>query len=129
MVKIVVVDDYKVIRQMICEYIQFIKSDWKIVGQANNGAEAIEVIKENKPDVVIMDVHMPIMDGIEATRIITAEKNCPIVINYTGMADDILKNKALEAGALAYFRKPFELREIIKTIEQIMEITCEQNLA
>ena len=107
MIKILIVEDSLVMQQLL---IHAISSDpiFKIIGIANNGEEAIEAIKESKPDIIAMDWQMPKLDGYETTRIIMETNQIPIVI-VTGsinINDVAFSFSMMDAGALAVVKKP-----------------------
>jgi len=131
-VRVLVVDDSPVARESLT-YI--IESDpaMEVVGTASNGVEAVEAVGRLKPDVVLMDVNMPKMDGIEATRRIMEVSPTPIVIqSATWSPEELAKTfHTFEAGALAILEKPpgvdhpdFELhsKEIIRTTKLMSEV-------
>ncbi len=79
---------------------------FEICGEAKNGVEAVELAAELRPDVAILDVKMPVMDGIEAARRILAERPTPIVI-LSAFGEDELVRRAIEVGVFGYLTKPF----------------------
>ncbi|OGK01768.1 MAG: chemotaxis response regulator protein-glutamate methylesterase [Candidatus Raymondbacteria bacterium RifOxyB12_full_50_8] len=112
----------------------------QVVGTANNGMEALEILKMHKPDVITMDIHMPMMDGFEATRRIMETIPTPIVIVSGSIGASELPStfRAIEAGALALVRRPagidhsaFEAasRELIQTVKLMSEIKVVRRLA
>ena len=105
--KILIVDDSPTVREYL-SYIINRDENLKVVGMAGDGAEAIKLVKMNDPDVVIMDIQMPKMDGYEATRKIMQEHPVPIVIVSAGLDTKDVTNsfRAMEAGAVAALKKP-----------------------
>ena len=106
-VRVLVVEDSPVVQAVL---VQLLKSDaqFEVIGTANNGEEAVAFVGRNKPDVILMDVHMPKMNGIEATRRIMETHPVPIVVasSATLAADEVpLAFRAMEAGALAFVDK------------------------
>ena len=85
--------------------IQLEHLDCEIAGEAEDGREAVERARELRPEIVIMDFHMPVVDGLEATRRICAEPDAPTVIAYTSLADDEAWDAFRAAGAVACFSK------------------------
>ena len=107
MIKVLIVDDSRV----ISEYLEYIlNSDPKIqvIGNVSNGKQAIDFIKDNKPDLITMDIDMPIMDGLEATRIIMSTTPVPIIVITASRNTREMKitMEALAAGALSVIEKP-----------------------
>ena len=106
-IKVLIVDDSAVSRELLSRLLAS-DPDIEIIGCAHNGAEAIAALREKKPDVVTMDIHMPGMDGFEATRLIMETQPLPIVIVSASFdPEDVAKTfRALEAGAVAAVEKP-----------------------
>jgi DNA-binding NarL/FixJ family response regulator len=115
MVKIIVADDHAVMRQGLCRMLQEEES-FRIVGQAENGRVAVQLAIELHPDVVIMDVAMPDMNGIEATRQI--RKDCPDtkVVALSVHSNKRLVVGILQAGASGYLLKTSEFDEVMKAV-------------
>ncbi len=89
------------------------------VFEAANGREGIDLAIEKKPDLILMDIQMPVMDGMEATRLIKANpatRHIPIVA-LTGYAMDGDKQRMLEAGCDGYLSKPFRIKELLQAID------------
>jgi len=114
MVKVMVVDDEIAMREIL----KIMLKDFKII-EASNGREAIELYKKEKPDLVLMDVMMPIMNGIEATAEIKKIDPNAKIIAITAYASS-KGEKVLEAGASYILKKPFTRRDVIKMIEKIV---------
>jgi two-component system, response regulator PdtaR len=87
-----------------------------VVAEAENGALAVEAARANKPDVIIMDIRMPEMDGIEAARRIVSEHPCALLF-LTAYSEDALVEQAGEAGAIAYLMKPFRKEDLAPALE------------
>ncbi|MDA3851393.1 MAG: response regulator, partial [Spirochaetaceae bacterium] len=102
--KILIVDDSMLVRSMLISLLESI-GGYEIIGQASNGKAAIEDVKRLKPDLLIMDINMPIMDGITATGIIMKETPLPIII-FTSEDIASVGFNALNHGALEVIPKP-----------------------
>ena len=104
MIQVVIADDHGVIRDGLGRLIDAI-ADIELVGTAADGQEAVELANEVKPDVVLMDLQMPLVDGIEATRLIRSERPETAVLVLTSFSDRPRILGALEAGACGYLLK------------------------
>jgi response regulator NasT len=89
---------------------------FEVVGEAADGEKAVALVEELKPDLVVMDVKMPLLDGISAAEIINRKKLAPVVL-LTAFSQRELVERAAEAGALAYVVKPFTPSDLIPAIE------------
>ena len=107
MIRVLIVDDSAVSRDLLSRIIES-DPDLEVAGVAKDGAEALEAVAAEKPDIVLMDVNMPVMDGLEATRRIMETNPVPVVIQSATYIPEELKKTfhALEAGALAVLEKP-----------------------
>lgn len=117
-IRILVVDDHRIVHKALSEMIRFI-DDFELVGQGNNGQEAIELCRVHRPDVVLMDVVMPHMDGIEATRKILEEMPNTCVLALSSFQNDDSVRTMLTVGASGYVMKNTsidELESIIRTV-------------
>lgn len=112
--RVVVAEDESLIRMDIVDTLQ--DAGFDVVGQAGDGAKAVELARELKPDLVVLDVKMPEMDGITAAQHITADGIAPVVL-LTAFSQKELVERAAEAGAMAYVVKPFTPAELIPAIE------------
>jgi len=112
--RVVIAEDEALIRLDLVEMLT--DAGYEIVGQAGDGQKAIELAEEHKPDLVIMDVKMPILDGISAAEKIASARISPVVI-LTAFSQKDLVEKARDAGAMAYLTKPFSIEDLIPTIE------------
>ena len=112
--RVVVAEDESIIRIDLVEILQ--DEGYEVVGSTGRGDEAVELVREHRPDVVILDIQMPGLDGLDAARQITAERIAAVLI-LTAYSQRDLVVRASEAGALAYLVKPFEQRELVPAIE------------
>ena len=103
-IKILLVDDHTVVRSGLSKFIM-VNKDLKLVGEASDGHEAVQMVSLHKPDVVLMDLMMPGMDGIAATREINQKYPKVKVIALTSFAEQNMVQGALQAGAIGYLQK------------------------
>src|SRR3954470_9238390 len=116
---VLLVDDYPDAREMYAEYLEF--SGYEIV-QAGNGVEAIERALDSRPDVILMDLSLPVMDGWEATRRLKADeatKNIP-VLAVTGHALSGVSNDAKKAGCDGFITKPCLPEDLVTEIRKVL---------
>ncbi|MGA9287746.1 MAG: response regulator transcription factor [Anaerobacillus sp.] len=125
-----IVDDHDMVRKGLKAYL-LTEPDFTITGEASNGKEAITLASEVKPDVILMDLIMPEMTGIEATREIMAILPHTKIIIITSFYDDEQVFPAIEAGAFSYLLKTASADEIISTIRKAVldESVIEQKVA
>lgn len=107
MIRVLIAEDSPTCRELLIEIIDG-QSDLKVIGTANNGNEAVKMVRQLRPDVVVMDIHMPELDGFEATRRIMVESPTPIVIvsSTVNVRETRVSMQALRAGALTLLQKP-----------------------
>ena len=117
-IKILVVDDVADIRENIGKLMEF-HSEIQIVGQAGSAAEAIAKTKELQPDVILMDINMPVMDGIAATEILTVEAPQSSIIIMSVQGEQEYLRRAMIAGAKNYLVKPFTGDELLQAVKQV----------
>ncbi len=110
----VIAEDEALIRMDLAEML--VEEGFSVVGQAADGARAVELAKEHRPDLVILDVKMPILDGIAAAEQIAAQRIAPVVI-LTAFSQRELVERARDAGAMAYLVKPFSQTDLVPAIE------------
>jgi len=113
---ILIVDDHGVVRQGLRMYLA-LDPELEVVGEAANGAEALRQARELKPDVVLMDLLMPVMDGIAATEAIRRELPEVEVIALTSVLEDSAVYGAMRAGAIGYLLKDTEANELCRAIK------------
>lgn len=114
---VVVAEDEALIRLDIVEILK--DQGFDVVAETDNGKTAVELAQKHRPDLVLMDVKMPIMDGITAAEEITKEQIAPVVL-LTAFSQKELVDRAVDAGAMAYVVKPFTLNDLIPAIEVAM---------
>ncbi|PYC68205.1 DNA-binding response regulator [Streptomyces tateyamensis] len=118
MIRVVLADDQPLVRAGLRVLISDTE-DLAVVGEAGNGAEALALARELRPDVVVMDIRMPGMDGIEATRQVTAGEGLAKVLMLTTFDDDDYVYGALRAGASGFLVKDMALEEILGAIRVV----------
>ncbi|MDQ0975705.1 DNA-binding NarL/FixJ family response regulator [Neobacillus niacini] len=118
-IRILIADDHHVVRRGLAFFLKTQK-DIEIIGEAGNGREAVELTRTLKPDLVLMDLVMPEMDGIQATKIIKSEMPEIKIMMLTSFSDQDHVIPALEAGASGYQLKDIEPDELIDCIRKIM---------
>ena len=118
MIRIVVVDDHAAVRIGLADFLDA-QQDLEIVGQAENGAQAVELSKTAGPDVVVMDIRMPELDGIEATRLIKQERPETGVLLLTAYEEDDLAAAGREAGADGFFLKGIFGSELVERVREV----------
>jgi DNA-binding NarL/FixJ family response regulator len=117
--RIVIADDHLAFRGML-SYVLDMEEGLQVVGQAEDGAEALELCRRLQPDLVVMDLRMPKMDGCEATRTIKQELPGTSVLVLTALVDPRHSSQALEAGAEGCVLKYASLKEIVGAIHSVL---------
>jgi two-component system, response regulator PdtaR len=112
--RVVIAEDEAIIRMDLRETLE--EEGYVVVGETGRGDQAVELVRELQPDLAILDVKMPGIDGLEAAGIITAEKLCGVLI-LTAFSQREVIEQARDAGALAYLVKPFQKSDLIPAIE------------
>jgi DNA-binding NarL/FixJ family response regulator len=115
-IRILIVDDHGVVRQGLRMYLA-LDAELEVVGEAANGAEALRLAHELEPDVVLMDLVMPVVDGISATKAIRRELPEVEVIALTSVLEDSAVYGAMRAGAIGYLLKDTEADELCRAIK------------
>src|SRR5689334_13719007 len=114
-IRVVLADDHFIFRKIVGEFLS--KSGIEIVGQASDGSELVQLVEQELPDIVITDVKMPNVDGIEATKILKQRFPEIGVIAFTLYSDDYIISSLLQAGADGYLMKSLLETEIIDAIK------------
>lgn len=112
--RIIIAEDETVIRMDLKEELQ--RQGYLVVGDVGDGQSAVNLSRELRPDLVVMDVRMPEMDGITAAETLTREKVAPVVL-LTAFSDDELIERARDAGVVTYLTKPFRSSDLKPAIE------------
>jgi AmiR/NasT family two-component response regulator len=112
--RLVIADDESIIRMNLRETL--VGLGYLVVGDAGDGLSAIHLARELRPDLVIMDIKMPKLDGIQAAKVLTEEKIAPVLL-LTAYSDRELVDRAREAGVVNYIVKPFREAELLPAIE------------
>jgi NarL family two-component system response regulator LiaR len=114
-VRILIVDDHAVVRQGLITFLE-LQDEIEVVGEASNGKEAIQKVLELEPDVVLMDLVMPVMDGLTAIKQIKQLRPSTEVIALTSFADDEKVFSAIRSGATGYLLKDVQPNDLVKAI-------------
>lgn len=117
LITIVIVDDHEVVRKGIRAYLES-TSEFKVIGEASSGAEALQLVTELIPDIVLMDLIMPGMDGVETTREIKRISPRSQVVVLTSFHEDIHIFPALKAGAISYILKDIKMEELARALQR-----------
>lgn len=115
MIRVLLADDHSLVRAGLAALLEA-TDDLRVVGQAENGRRAVELVAELDPDVVLMDLSMPVMDGVEATREIISSHPGRIVVVLTSFSDHERVNDALVAGAVGYLLKDSDPRDLLAAV-------------
>lgn len=118
-IRLVIVDDHALFRSGLVSLIQGMKG-FQVVGEAGNGKEALDVVEQVKPDVVLMDVNMPVMGGVEAVQALREKQDCRILMLTISKHDSDLFG-AIAAGADGYLLKNATPEELSKSIQKVYE--------
>jgi DNA-binding NarL/FixJ family response regulator len=114
-VRLLIVDDHAVVRQGLITFLE-LQEEIEVVGEASNGKEALQKVKELEPDVVLMDLVMPVMDGLTAIKEIKLMRPETEVIALTSFADDEKVFTAIRSGATGYLLKDVQPNDLVKAV-------------
>ncbi len=118
--RILVVDDAVFVRRAIAQILQ--ASEFEVVGEASNGKEAVQEYRRLQPDVVLMDIMMPEMNGIEAVRQIKQERPSARIVMCSALGQENVIIEALSAGALDFIVKPFLPEKVLATLRHVVQL-------
>lgn len=113
-IRVVIAEDEAIIRLDLKETLE--EEGYEVVGETGRGDKAVELVREHRPDIAILDIKMPGMDGLEAARHITKDRICGVLV-LTAFSQREVIEEARDAGALAYLVKPFQKSDLIPAIE------------
>ncbi|PMQ02104.1 MAG: response regulator [Dictyoglomus sp. NZ13-RE01] len=113
-IRVIIAEDEPIVRMDLKELLE--SQGYIVIGDVGDGKSAVELARKEKPDVVIMDIRMPEMDGITAAKILTEELIAPVIF-LTAYSDKELVEKAKEVGVVAYLVKPFKETDLFPAIE------------
>lgn len=113
-IRVVVAEDEAIIRLDLKETLE--EEGYVVVGETGRGDKAVDLVRELRPDLAILDIKMPGMDGLEAARLITQDRICGVLI-LTAFSQREIIEEARDAGALAYLVKPFQKNDLVPAIE------------
>ncbi|MGD8229495.1 MAG: response regulator transcription factor [Desulfobacteraceae bacterium] len=119
-VRIILAEDHRITREGLVNLLQE-RPDMEVVGEAENGREAVKLAKELSPDLVIMDVTMPDLNGIDATRLITSGSNNIKVIALSMYSDKQFVQGMIQAGASGYLLKDCAFEELVSAIQAVIQ--------
>lgn len=120
MITVILADDHPVVRDGLC-FLLNAQSDIKVIGTADNGHEAVQLAEKLKPDVTVMDIAMPLLNGIEATQQITATLPHTRVMILSIHFTSVHIQRALQAGAMGYLLKESAGEEVVEAIRTVYE--------
>jgi two-component system, NarL family, response regulator NreC len=123
MIRVVVAEDYHIIRQGVCKILEDF-GEIQVIGEADNGADAIRLSRELQPDVLVLDISMPQMDGIEVLKELQGYIPRPKVVILSIHADLALVQQTLEFGALGYVLKQSDSKELIDAVRAANRGSC-----
>ena len=113
-IRVVIAEDEAIIRLDLRETLE--EEGYEVVGETGRGDKAVELVRDLQPDLAILDIKMPHMDGLEAARIISGERICGVLM-LTAFSQREVVEDARDAGALAYLVKPYQKSDLIPAIE------------
>ncbi len=118
MASILIVDDAAFMRMMIKDILS--KNGYTVVGEAENGLKAVEKYKDLNPDLVIMDITMPEMDGIQAVKQIKSLNSSAKIIMCSAMGQQAMVIESIQAGARDFIVKPFQAERVIEAVKKVV---------
>lgn len=125
-IKVAIADDHKAVRQGIRRLLEQ-SPEIKVVGEASNGQEAIRIVKEQAPDVLILDILMPVMDGITVIEMLQDMDVDTVVLVLSAIDDPVFKEESLLRGACSYLSKDQAVK-LIDAIQQAAQCECDNSI-
>ena len=116
--RIVICDDQPSFREVLGLMLG-IEGDFEVVGEAGNGRDAIELVRELQPDVLLLDIAMPVMDGLEALPAIREASPDTRVVMLTGLASEAIRERALAAGATLFIEKGTDIATLARRVREV----------
>ncbi len=116
--RVLICDDAAFMRMMIKDILS--KNGYEIAGEAENGAKAVEKYNETKPDLVLMDITMPEMDGIQALKAIRELDSSACVIMCSAMGQQAMVIEAIQSGAKDFIVKPFQAERVLEAVKKVV---------
>ena len=116
--QILIVDDAAFMRMMIKDILS--KNGYDVVGEAENGLKAVEKYEELKPDLVLMDITMPEMDGIQAVKTIKSSHGDAKIVMCSAMGQQAMVIEAIQAGAKDFIVKPFQADRVLEAVKKVI---------
>jgi response regulator NasT len=113
-IRVVIAEDEAIIRLDLKETLE--EEGYEVVGETGRGDKAVDLVRDHRPDLAILDIKMPGMDGLQAARLITQDRICGVLV-LTAFSQREVIEEARDAGALAYLVKPFQKSDLIPAIE------------
>lgn len=123
MIRVLIVDDISFVRKSLKQILTSL--GYEVVGEAANGREAVELYEQSRPDLVTMDLAMPVMNGIEATKKIIEIDPAANIVILTALTQEHLVSEAIMAGAKDYILKPFQTSDVSRVLSQAVGCTQE----
>ena len=117
-ITILIADDHNVVRQALCALLKA-DSRFEIAGQARNGREAVEMAQAIRPDVILMDIAMPVLNGLEATRQILVDSPAARIIVLSAHSDDDYIERLISSGAIGFLEKQTSAEVLAKAIDEV----------
>ncbi|QHI72610.1 ANTAR domain-containing response regulator [Aminipila terrae] len=114
-IRVVIAEDEPITRMDLKEML--VAAGYNVVGEASEGFDAIEICKKKEPDVVILDIKMPLLDGLSAAKVITEEKTAGTVILLTAYSDEDFIDRATKIGVSGYIVKPVDEKALVPSIQ------------
>src|SRR4051794_796812 len=119
-IRVLLCDDVSLLRELL-RYELEEDDDVVVVGEAENGHDAVRMAKELKPSIIVLDLAMPGLDGLEAITLIRAEPDPPVILVHSGFDADTMRDRVLALGAEAYLEKGGNLREVREAVRRLVE--------